>query len=75
MKANEIVDVTPEEVVRIIAEVRMRTLIHGHTHRPAVHELIVNGQAARRIVLGGTRDRQAGRCRSMTRASTRHHSN
>ena len=52
MKANEIVDVTPEEVVRVMAEYGVRTLIHGHTHRPAVHELIVNGQAARRIVLG-----------------------
>lgn len=52
MKASEIVDVTPEEVVRIMAEYGVRTLIHGHTHRPAVHELEVNGQPARRIVLG-----------------------
>lgn len=52
MKASEIVDVTPEEVVRVMAAHGVRTLIHGHTHRPAVHELIVNGQAARRIVLG-----------------------
>ncbi|XLY90158.1 UDP-2,3-diacylglucosamine diphosphatase [Ectopseudomonas mendocina] len=52
MKASEIIDVTPEEVVRVMAAHGVRTLIHGHTHRPAVHELIVNGQAARRIVLG-----------------------
>lgn len=52
MKASEIVDVTPEEVVRVMAEHGVRTLIHGHTHRPAVHELKVNGQTARRIVLG-----------------------
>ena len=52
MKASEIVDVTPDEVVRVMAAHGVRTLIHGHTHRPAVHELIVNGQAARRIVLG-----------------------
>ncbi|MGP0173128.1 UDP-2,3-diacylglucosamine diphosphatase [Pseudomonas sp. NCHU5208] len=52
MKASEIVDVTPEEVIRVMAAHGVRTLIHGHTHRPAVHELIVNGQAARRIVLG-----------------------
>ncbi|WFS20967.1 UDP-2,3-diacylglucosamine diphosphatase [Pseudomonas sp. 905_Psudmo1] len=52
MKASEIVDVTPEEVVKVMAEHSVRTLIHGHTHRPAVHELEVNGQAARRIVLG-----------------------
>lgn len=52
MKASEIVDVTPEEVVKVMAAHDVRTLIHGHTHRPAVHELEVNGQAARRIVLG-----------------------
>ncbi|WP_252272933.1 UDP-2,3-diacylglucosamine diphosphatase [Pseudomonas subflava] len=52
MKAREIIDVTPDEVPRIMAEHGVRTLIHGHTHRPAVHELQVNGQPARRIVLG-----------------------
>ncbi|WJN57837.1 UDP-2,3-diacylglucosamine diphosphatase [Pseudomonas sp. SO81] len=52
MKAREIVDVTPDEVPRIMAEHGVRTLVHGHTHRPAVHELEVNGQPARRIVLG-----------------------
>ncbi|TRO40217.1 UDP-2,3-diacylglucosamine diphosphatase [Pseudomonas sp. ALS1131] len=52
MKASEIVDVTPEEVVKVMTEYGVRTLIHGHTHRPAVHELEVNGQPARRIVLG-----------------------
>ncbi len=52
MKASEIVDVTPEEVPRIMAEHGVRTLIHGHTHRPAVHELQVGGENARRIVLG-----------------------
>ncbi|WAJ39732.1 UDP-2,3-diacylglucosamine diphosphatase [Pseudomonas sp. GOM7] len=52
MKASEIVDVTPEEVVKVMTEHGVRTLIHGHTHRPALHELIVNSQAARRIVLG-----------------------
>lgn len=51
-KAAEIVDVTPEEIPRIMAEHGVLTLIHGHTHRPAVHALQVNGQDARRIVLG-----------------------
>ncbi len=27
-------------------------LIHGHTHRPAVHSLELDGEAAERIVLG-----------------------
>lgn len=52
MKTSDIVDVTPEEVQRVIADHGVRTLIHGHTHRPASHELQVDGQPARRIVLG-----------------------
>ena len=52
MKAREIIDVTPDEVPRIMAEHGVRTLIHGHTHRPAEHTLEVSGQSARRIVLG-----------------------
>lgn len=52
MKASDIVDVTPDEVPRIMAAYGVRTLIHGHTHRPATHPLQVNGQAAQRIVLG-----------------------
>ena len=52
MKASDIVDVTPEEVQRVMAQYGVKTLIHGHTHRPAVHDLEVNGQPGRRIVLG-----------------------
>lgn len=52
MKASDIVDVTPAEVPRIMAAHGVRTLIHGHTHRPAVHQLQVAGQPAQRIVLG-----------------------
>jgi UDP-2,3-diacylglucosamine hydrolase len=52
MKANDIVDVTPEEVPRIMAQYGVHTLIHGHTHRPAIHKLQVNDQPAKRIVLG-----------------------
>lgn len=52
MKASDIVDVTPDEVPRIMAAHGVRTLIHGHTHRPAVHQLMLDSQPARRIVLG-----------------------
>ncbi|MDY7117510.1 UDP-2,3-diacylglucosamine diphosphatase [Halomonas sp. SSL-5] len=51
-KAEDIMDVTPEEVVKVMAAHGVTTLIHGHTHRPAVHELEVDGQRAQRIVLG-----------------------
>jgi UDP-2,3-diacylglucosamine hydrolase len=52
MKANDIVDVTAEEIPRIMQHYGVDTLIHGHTHRPAVHKLTVADQPARRIVLG-----------------------
>lgn len=52
MKASEIVDVTPAEVEKIMRDKGVRILIHGHTHRPAVHELEIDGRPARRIVLG-----------------------
>ncbi|MDO6440660.1 MULTISPECIES: UDP-2,3-diacylglucosamine diphosphatase [unclassified Marinobacter] len=51
-KAEDIMDVTPEEVVRVMAAYDVPLLIHGHTHRPAEHSLEVNGKAAKRIVLG-----------------------
>ncbi|UVE19468.1 UDP-2,3-diacylglucosamine diphosphatase [Pseudomonas sp. LS44] len=52
MKASEITDVTQDEVPRIMAASGVKTLIHGHTHRPAIHPLQINGNAAQRIVLG-----------------------
>ena len=52
MKANDIVDVTPEEVPRVMQQHGVRTLVHGHTHRPAIHKLMVGDAPARRIVLG-----------------------
>ncbi|MCQ4310656.1 UDP-2,3-diacylglucosamine diphosphatase [Pseudomonas stutzeri] len=52
MKASDIVDVTPDEVVRIMQRYKVQTLIHGHTHRPATHSLQVDNQPAKRIVLG-----------------------
>src|SRR5690606_40028207 len=58
MKASDIVDVTPEEVVKVMRKHRVRTLIHGHTHRPATHSLHCDGQTGQRIVLGDW-DRQA----------------
>lgn len=51
-KADDIMDVTPQAVVDSMAAHGVNTLIHGHTHRPAVHRLEVEGQAAERLVLG-----------------------
>lgn len=51
-KAEDILDVTPSEVTAVMRRHRVRTLIHGHTHRPARHALEIDGKAAERIVLG-----------------------
>lgn len=51
-KEEFIMDVTPEEVVREMEVHGVQRMIHGHTHRPAEHELAANGQPAKRIVLG-----------------------
>jgi UDP-2,3-diacylglucosamine hydrolase len=52
--SNNIVDVDLDEVVRVIGDAD--GMIHGHTHRPMVHELVgADGQAARRYVLGDWR--------------------
>lgn len=51
-KAEDIMDVTPEEVVRELEHNGVQLMIHGHTHRPAIHDLEANGEPARRIVLG-----------------------
>lgn len=51
-KPETITDVNTETVQRIMAEYGVQQLIHGHTHRPAFHDLTVNQQPARRIVLG-----------------------
>lgn len=48
----EVMDVTPAAVEAAMRAARVRTLIHGHTHRPAVHEFQLDGAPSRRIVLG-----------------------
>ena len=48
----EIMDVTSKEVIACMQKFSVKTLIHGHTHRPAIHPLEINNQSAQRIVLG-----------------------
>ncbi len=48
----EIMDVTPEEVVKAMEKWQVQRMIHGHTHRPNIHELTANNKPATRIVLG-----------------------
>ena len=51
-KSPEIMDVNQQTVERVMLEAGVHQLIHGHTHRPAMHEFELNNQMAKRIVLG-----------------------
>lgn len=51
-KSMEIMDVAQDAVEALMREEHVRCLIHGHTHRPAIHEFELDGAPARRIVLG-----------------------
>lgn len=52
MAAPDIMDVNQDEVRRTLARFGVDCIIHGHTHRPAIHELQIDGHKAVRIVLG-----------------------
>jgi UDP-2,3-diacylglucosamine hydrolase len=47
-----VTDVAPAEVDATFVRFGVDTMIHGHTHRPAVHSLMAGDQARTRIVLG-----------------------
>ncbi|MEZ5583844.1 MAG: UDP-2,3-diacylglucosamine diphosphatase [Candidatus Competibacteraceae bacterium] len=51
-KPPEITDVNPRAVTAILRALEVYQLIHGHTHRPAVHSLVIDERPAQRIVLG-----------------------
>jgi UDP-2,3-diacylglucosamine hydrolase len=50
-KSQKIMDVNPDAVRETLARHGAARLIHGHTHRPAVHDLTVAGRRAQRFVL------------------------
>lgn len=50
-KSQEIMDVNQQTVIEIMREHQVLRLIHGHTHRPAIHDLKIDGQNAQRFVL------------------------
>jgi UDP-2,3-diacylglucosamine hydrolase len=52
LKSQEIMDVTETEVIAELELHKSQLLIHGHTHRPKVHDIQANNKAAQRIVLG-----------------------
>lgn len=56
LKAEDILDVSPAEVIAQMDAAGVTRLIHGHTHRPARHQLVIAGKPAERIVLGDWHD-------------------
>nr|CAA6823464.1 MAG: UDP-2,3-diacylglucosamine diphosphatase (EC [uncultured Thiotrichaceae bacterium] len=51
-KSDEIMDVNQQSVEQAIQDAKVTRLIHGHTHRPAVHDFTLDGADVQRIVLG-----------------------
>ena len=58
-KSMQIMDVNPAEVRRVMRAAGVRRLIHGHTHRPAVHRFALDGACAVRAVLGDWYERRS----------------
>ncbi len=57
-KSQEIMDVNQDTVVRTMLEYHCLRLIHGHTHRPNIHNFEVDGKSAQRYVLSAwTKDK------------------
>ncbi len=56
-KPEDIMDVTQEAVTQFMQAHKASCLIHGHTHRPAVHTLESEGRQLRRLVLSDWEDR------------------
>lgn len=50
--SESIMDVTPAAVAETMARFGVSRLIHGHTHRPGMHSLLVDERPALRVVLG-----------------------
>ena len=57
-KSAMIMDVNAAEVSRVMTKFDVQQLIHGHTHRPAIHTLEIAGKPATRIVLGDWHDNE-----------------
>ena len=51
-KKNEIMDVNKDEILKMYEKYNLDIIIHGHTHRPAIHDVFFNGRNCQRIVLG-----------------------
>ncbi|MCQ8106384.1 UDP-2,3-diacylglucosamine diphosphatase [Methylomonas sp. SURF-2] len=60
-KSPDIMDVNQQTVIETLRRFNCLTLIHGHTHRPATHSLLVDASPARRMVLADWK-KDSGEC-------------
>jgi UDP-2,3-diacylglucosamine hydrolase len=47
-----LMDVNPDAVTAVFRAADVDTILHGHTHRPGLHDLRIDGRPRRRIVTG-----------------------
>ncbi len=50
-KSTDIMDVNQSTVINIMSTHQCYRLIHGHTHRPDIHNFLINNHSAQRFVL------------------------
>ena len=51
-KSTTMTDVEQQTVEAMMRQYQVPLLIHGHTHRPAIHDFAMDGRNCRRIVIG-----------------------
>ena len=51
-KSQQIMDVAEQTVRQVITDNNIDILLHGHTHRPAKHSIVLENKTAKRVVLG-----------------------
>ncbi|MCX8649110.1 UDP-2,3-diacylglucosamine diphosphatase [Gilliamella sp. B2776] len=56
IKSESIMDVNQQTVEKMMIKYNVSTMVHGHTHKPAIHQFLVNGQPVSRLVLGAWHD-------------------
>lgn len=56
IKSETIMDVNQQAVIDMMIEHNANIMVHGHTHKPATHHLIINGESVTRLVLGAWHD-------------------
>jgi UDP-2,3-diacylglucosamine hydrolase len=56
IKSQTIMDVNQKAVIDMMINNNANIMVHGHTHKPAAHHLIINGESVTRIVLGAWHD-------------------